>query len=412
MHKYTKEKVSVTSRLDKRFQNKEGKYPVKIEISHNRIRRYHGTGKDLSQEEWNELPKTKSKNLIKIRNEIKDSFDKVQNIVKTLIDEKEFTFEILFNRLGYSKGYINDAFQNKIDSDIEEKRGGNAQVYECALNNFEKYAGKNVSFKTITIDWLKKYENHIVITEGGSYNTVGMYARCIRHLMVKARENGIITKAEYPFGKEKYQIPSQDGKKKALDKETLKKIMDYDDGSEATANYRDLWIFLYLCNGMTMYDLLLLKFKNIDYEDKEISFFRIKTIRTAVTKKHIHAILLPEMETIINKWGNPDKKPNNYIFPYLVGYREDPIKEKNRVKDITRRVNRRMAKITKQLNLPHASTYSARHTFATVLKRKGIPTSFIGDSLGHTNSKTTEAYLADFEKETRLENANLLTDFA
>ncbi len=53
----------------------------------------------------------------------------------------------------------------------------------------------------------------------------------------------------------------------------------------------------------------------------------------------------------------------------------------------------------------------ARHSFATVLKRSGANISYISESLGHSDLKTTEAYLASFEKEERQKNASLLTQF-
>lgn len=53
----------------------------------------------------------------------------------------------------------------------------------------------------------------------------------------------------------------------------------------------------------------------------------------------------------------------------------------------------------------------ARHSYATVLKRSGANISYISESLGHTDLRTTEAYLASFEKEERAKNTNLLTSF-
>jgi len=55
--------------------------------------------------------------------------------------------------------------------------------------------------------------------------------------------------------------------------------------------------------------------------------------------------------------------------------------------------------------------HTARHSFATVLKRGGAKTSYISESLGHSNLSVTEHYLAYFEKEERIRNAQLLTNF-
>ena len=57
------------------------------------------------------------------------------------------------------------------------------------------------------------------------------------------------------------------------------------------------------------------------------------------------------------------------------------------------------------------STYWARHTYATILKRAGVSSSFIGDSLGHSSPDITDKYLGSFEDEQRESNVANLTDW-
>jgi site-specific recombinase XerD len=70
-----------------------------------------------------------------------------------------------------------------------------------------------------------------------------------------------------------------------------------------------------------------------------------------------------------------------------------------------------MKMIGTALGMGNISTYTARHSFATVLKRSGANIAYISESLGHSDLKTTRAYLASFEKEERQKNAALLTQF-
>jgi integrase len=116
------------------------------------------------------------------------------------------------------------------------------------------------------------------------------------------------------------------------------------------------------------------------------------------------------MEQIIERWGNPDKNPDNYVFPFLTG-NETPLEQKKMIQHITRRINKHMKKIGDKLGISGISTYTARHSFASVLKRRGANIAYISDSLGHSDLKTTENYLASFEKEERIKNAALLTNF-
>ena len=151
-----------------------------------------------------------------------------------------------------------------------------------------------------------------------------------------------------------------------------------------------------------------MKYSNIDGD--ELHFYRSKTLHTSREKKEIEALITPEMKQIIDRWGNHNKSPNNYIFPFLDGY-NTPIEQKKRTQDVTRRINKRLKMIGDSLGISGISTYTARHSFASVLKRSGANIAYISESLGHSDLKTTENYLASFEKEERVKNAAFLTNF-
>ncbi len=71
-----------------------------------------------------------------------------------------------------------------------------------------------------------------------------------------------------------------------------------------------------------------------------------------------------------------------------------------------------MLKIKTKLGIEKkVTTYVARHTFSTVLKRSGVSTEFMQESLGHTDIRTTENYLDSFEKDVKKEFAGKLTAF-
>ena len=408
MFKYTKDGVSILTIQDTRRKKQSGLFPIKIQIVFNRTQRYYNTGKDLSVNDWENLSTSKSPRLMDVRSEIKNSFEKVEAIVRILVEEGSFSFDNLNIRLGKSANdTLNMAYKNKITSLIEVGAIGNSGVYSCSYNHLEKYAGKKIAFSIITVDWLKKYEK-TMLSEGKSYTTISMYLRCMRALFNEAKSIGILKEAQYPFGKGKYEIPTGRGRKMALTLQQIKQVITYTDESEATEQYRDLWFFSYLCNGININDLLKLKYSNIDGD--ELHFYRSKTINTSKEKKEIEALITPEMKKIIDKWGNPNKKPNNYIFPFLDGY-TTPIEQKKRIQDVTRRINKHMKKISDNLGLPGISTYTARHSFASVLKRSGANIAYISESLGHSDLKTTENYLASFERDEREKNAKLLTNF-
>lgn len=77
-----------------------------------------------------------------------------------------------------------------------------------------------------------------------------------------------------------------------------------------------MWIFGYFSNGINPNDIFHLKWKNID-ED----FIIIKREKTKFTiRTNPRNILIPineDMQAIIERWGNKDKEPDNFIFPIL-----------------------------------------------------------------------------------------------
>lgn len=75
-------------------------------------------------------------------------------------------------------------------------------------------------------------------------------------------------------------------------------------------------------------------------------------------------------------------------------------------------INNWMKHILKNLGIDKkGTTYVARHTFSTVLKRSGASTEYIQEALGHNNIKTTENYFDSFDKEVKKEFSQRLTSF-
>lgn len=399
-------------------------YPVKYRIfsSANQTYYFHPSGIDLTVNDWNRLSTARKKELIETRELIQAGFDKIKGHIKEMAKGEGFSIPELERRLSRGrKDSILTAFYNKIEDLTRLKQIGTASTYRCTINSIMKFTNKDLKFSDITIDWLKKYEAYLMnerteLTAEGksktikakSITTVKFYMGCIRAIMSEGKGDKIILESQYPFGKGKYEIKSGDGRKIALTLAQIKAVLEYELTTDIEKRSRDLWFFSYLCNGINFNDMLKLKYKNIS--GGEIHFIRQKTIRTNNKQKEIVATLLPEMQKIIDKYGNKSKKPDDYIFPFL-SPGLNPKTEKMIIQNTIRLVNKKMAKISKVLNYDLISTYSARHSYATVLKRSGANIAFISESLGHSDLRTTENYLASFEKEERAKNASKLTDF-
>lgn len=404
---YSKDGITVATMLDTRRAKTTGEYPVKIRVTYRRVRAYYSTGKNLPKEDWQRLDSTRQQALLSIRKDIENSFELVRQAVDDLAFRGEFSISSLNDRLkSTSLTSLQGAFKNKIETLKGRGQIGTMMIYENALKAILRFSPRPVKFEEVTVSWLNRFVDFLH-QEKKSQTTIAITLRHIRAIINDAKREGIIKESQYPFGRGRFEIQEGEGRKMALTLEQIGQIARYDDGSDATAKYRDYWLFLYLCNGINVADFVKLKFRDI--VSGEICFVRQKTERTTKTRKEIRVVVTERMQEIINKRGN-EPAPDQFIFPIING-KEDALALKHKTQYLIRAINKRMMGIGKQLGIGSISTYTARHSFATVLKRAGANIAYISESLGHSDLKTTENYLASFEREERQKNAELLTQF-
>jgi integrase/recombinase XerD len=191
--------------------------------------------------------------------------------------------------------------------------------------------------------------------------------------------------------------------------EEIKKIISYEPVPGSWFEKAiDIFLFSYFGNGINIKDILLLKYNNIDGD--YIRFTRAKTQRcTRNNNRQITIVINEYVANILARQGNPNKSPFHFIFPVL----EDGLsaeREMRLIQQFTKNVNKYLKKIIIDLHIQKpVTTYFARHSFATVLKKNGVSPLFISESLGHSSIKTTENYLDSFEDEHRKEIVKYLT---
>lgn len=306
-------------------------------------------------------------------------------------------------RITEKKCSVNEAVLQKMQSLYGEGRINSWYRYRSMLRALEEFAGGDIGFGDIDEEWLARCEA-LWKESGRNSTTVGIYMKSLRSVY------NACMKDMGPFGPGGYCIPRQRSRKMALSSSSLKAVLDWKGGvGDKMSESRDLWVFSYLCNGINFKDMLQLKYSSI--EDGEIRFVRSKT-RQSTGGMTVRVYISDEMWNIIRRRGNAvrSRRGDGYIFRYLDGT-ETPMQLEGVVRSVIRDCNIQMKKLAGELKIPVFTTYSARHTFATVLKRKGVAVSYISESLGHTSIRTTERYLAGFEQEDRRRYSAYLTDF-
>ena len=404
--------VTTSMILDTRREKINKKYPVKLCVNYITKAKYYGTRIDLTKLEFQALF---AKRLTRESNIIKNNLHIIEGEAKDLIRIlKPFSFsgfEKKFGQTSTQKGQLAFLFQQQINQLTKEERLGTASSYQCSINSLLSFKS-NISLEDITADFLNDYEVWMTEINSSSITTVGIYLRALRSIFNEAIERGFILKENYPFGKRKYQIPTGRNIKKALSMKDIEKLYFYapDASNEREARAKDFWLFTYFGNGINMKDIALLKYKNIQGE--YIVFERSKTHRTTRTyPRPITIFINPEMRQIISRWGNPQNSEEGFIFPILEA-NADALRKRKLIQQFTKMINKWTKRIAEKLDIPiKVTTYTARHSFSTVLKRSGVSTEFISEALGHSNLKTTLSYLDSFENETKKQFAFNLTKF-
>ena len=407
-------RVTTKILLDTRRAKKEGLYPVKIRLIYERKIRYYPTPYDFSKGKFNKI--MFGERLSQVEKNIKKSIqsfeDKAIEVINSIHNFNWIDFEKGYLANRSAKDYIKDAFDERISELKGNGQIGTSVSYNCAKNSIEQFQA-NMKFSDITPSILNKYEKKM-LDKGCSRTTISIYLRTLRSLFNNAISNKDILPSLYPFRKndyekDKYEIPEGSNIKKALELKEIESIVKYNavKGSVKEMS-RDYWFFIYLTNGLNVKDLCLLKYKDID--GITLKFIRAKTIRQK-KEKVIYATLRDESLNIIGKWGNKKKSNETYVFPILNG-KETLERQRQLIQQLTHTINDNIKSIAEDLEIKKTvTTYSARHSFATVLKRSGASMEIISEMLGHSNLKTTRLYLDSFEKETLEKTTNALTNF-
>lgn len=395
MYSYHKDGISVLAVVDRRRMKLNGMYPVKIEVIYRRVQKYYPTGQDVSSDEWKELciSRRKGKKCASIEN----SFYLIRDAVQHLAEKGEFTFRRLNGRLGKTFGTVNEAIHSKMKVLMDEGRINSYYRYRSTLHGLERFGGTKIFFDTVSAGWLKMCEK-FWIGEGLNNTTIHIYMKTLQSIFNNALDDGIIRMSVYPFGKDGYRIPPPLSRKMALSKKQIDVIRLWK-GDREIEYWRDMWMFSYLCNGINFRDMLFLQYKNIC--DGEILYIRSKTACSQKQCRIIRATLTPLMAEIMSRSGNGiDGDAENFIFRFAKGG-ETPLEVSRIVRKAIASCNAAMKTLASNLGIPAFSTYTARHSFATVLMKSGTDISFISESLGHASIAMTENYLAGYDKEER-----------
>jgi len=317
-------------------------------------------------------------------------FYKIEQAVLSLDDE--FSIEKLKAMLsGKPQDEAPETFQVFADKIIQQmmeaNRVGNALVYQTAVNRLITYCGRDVSFEEVNYKLLDQFSHHLT-TSGLKINSVSNYFRSIRAIYNKAIKMKVVDRSFYPF--HDISIKNEKTAKRAILKDDIAKLLQIHVEKNSTC-WRSLNYFMlsFYLRGISFTDIAYLKHSNII--DGRIEYKRRKTHQNYSVK------LFPVAESIINQMKQTEC---DYLLPVIpFGVKEDSVRAKRIIQQCIKTTNKYLKRLSAEVGLGSSvTTYSSRHSFATIAKRMGYSNELIAEALGHQHgNKITNIYLDSFE---------------
>ena len=372
-----------------------------VKITKNGKRSLKTLGVSLNPKYWyfdRDRPKSNCPNRTHIVSIITNALQKYQSIQLDMeVRNENYSVSEILADTSAKKGQV--TLEDFLTSHIQQLRDngkvGNSYAYLNLRTTLHNFHGKklNFLFNVVDVSFCNKFEAWMRKNQFED-TTMHYYFRTLRATYNKAIEAKCADREKSPFVEYKLSRFSTKTKKRALSKESVKKILKVDCStmSEKARLAHDVFSFSYYCGGISLVDVANLTPDNII--DGRLIYERQKT------HGMINLVMLDEAKAIIEKYATYQNRAG-YLFPILDNrVHITPMQKFNRVRKLCHQINKELHSLAKELGIQEdVTTYVARHSFATVLKKSGVNIGIISQALGHQDIKTTQIYLSEFDNE-------------
>lgn len=271
----------------------------------------------------------------------------------------------------------------------EEGRDGTAHVYACTLKQLKLFCGdRPVPFAEVNTRFLKQFEEHMLHLQL-SWNSVSTYMRMFRAVYNRATNEGLTDYTPRMFRTVYTGVKSP--VKRAIPPQVWRAILQSRRRLPAALEFtRAIFALLFLLRGIPFVDLVFLR--RCDLVDNVITYRRRKT-GTRIT-----VVVEPEAMALIRRHASRNRK-TPFLFPFI---KEPGCDEYAQYQRALRIFNHRLQQLADTLNLDpdiRISTYSARHSWATIANFQQYGQELISNAMGHSSVRVTETYFKAFDEE-------------
>lgn len=388
--------INIVRRKD--IIHKNNTSPLFLRLTHNRRTKYIALGVSALPEHWDEKAQCFTDSCPEkraLQTRIDSAVMEYQKKIRRLEAlDMEVSFENLLDQTAKCTPQLVDSYFERQTEQMKRAGKINTSIkYATTRTSLSKFHPAKFRFEDINAKFLNDFESFLHM-EGNQPNSIATKFSVLKAVYNKALADKIFICKENPFTSYKVGKHWTQTRKRAVHKEDIQRLIDAKlpaTHSQYTEFARDIFLFSYFSAGINFKDIATLRYSDMDND--RIFYRRHKT------GKQMTCRLIPQAREIIAKYRREDAGSEDYIFPILdrrVHRTEQQIHD--RVHKVLTKINRELKLWSEQLGLStKLTTYVARHTFATVLKRSGVSVALISESLGHSDLSTTQIYLDSFE---------------
>lgn len=288
---------------------------------------------------------------------------------------------------------------------------GNAGVYRDCANQLRKFIADehhtaDVPFDRVTVAFCDEWERTLRAT-GAADITLSLRFRTLRAVLNKAIANGAMKADRYPFARtvaeqHKFLVGKFDvsTKPRAIPRDELRRLENLEPATERQRLAKAVFLFSFYCNGINFVDLAQLRWRDLSGPNPAAPE-RLRYTRQKTGGEFNIKLLTPAVALLAVCRPLTYATPASYVFPILDPARHVTATQiKNRLHKVLGQVNQDLKTLGEAAGIATPlTTYVARHSFATTLKKSGTNTAVISQAMGHKDERTTAVYLDSFGAE-------------
>ncbi|MEO7211172.1 site-specific integrase [Mucilaginibacter sp.] len=419
-------KIVTWSRPDKNKQ-----FPIGIKVSQNGIPAYLFEGNALaSRDHWDAAKQQVKKahpHHMRLTNFLSKKLAEVNGkILEFETDKKTYSAEDVVNAIKPKPVQAPPPpvklplFKDVADNHLREQQAlGNYDVHKTdksRLKRFYEYAGENVTFPEITVEFLRHYTVFLRTEHNRnrkeqkplSDRSVTNHLLAIRTLYNRAITAGLVGKDSYPFGgREKIMIKFGKTEKIGLtgDEINLLKQYQFPAHQRHLHHSRNIWLVCFYFAGMRITDALMLKWS--DFQNGRFYYTMSKNGEPG-------SLPVPAaIAAILEEYKNETQK-HDLVFSFLkcLDNLDDRYALRRRINSVTRLIGVHMVAVTELLAInKNASPHKARHAFAQRAEEKEIHPKVLQKMYRHESIVTTMQYQSNFSHKKADEALEAVIDF-